>query len=122
MNTAEFRKELTKIMPGYQWTVHREDKRWPSVSDLVLLQATGIQSSGFNRLSTLCVIRREKDGKVEYEAMSAGSGTKSPWMHHHKDGTLARALRGLQQHYETTANTHRSLAAALQKGRTEQST
>ncbi len=122
MNTADFRKELTKIMPGYNWTVHTPDKRLDAITGHELMQATGIQSSGFNRLSTLQVSRREKAGIVEYEARSAGHGTKSPWMHSNKDGTLARALRGLQQHYEMTANTYRSLAAALQKGRTEQST
>ena len=121
MNTNDFRKELVRIMPGYKWTVQRENRAISGITGISSLVATGIQSSGFNRLSTLSVSRREKDGIVEYEARSAGFGTKSPWMHIHKDGTLARALRGLQDHYEATANTYRGLAAALQRGRTDQS-
>lgn len=120
MNTNDFRKELVKIMPGYNWTVHKENWRTAEITGIRCLVATGVQSSGFNRLSTLSVSRREKEGIVEYEARSAGHGTKSPWMHMHKDGTLARALRGLQDHYETTANTYHSLAAALRRGRTDQ--
>lgn len=115
MNSAEFHKELTKIMPGYNWTVHK-------ASTPERLTATGIQSSGFNRLSTLQVKRVEDGRGVSYEAKSAGHGTKSPWMHISRDGTLARALRGLQAHYEATANTHRALTAALQRGRTAQET
>ena len=111
MNTAEFRKELTKLMPGYSWTVHKGNNPQR-------ITATGIRSSGFNRLSTLQVTRKEDDSwGVLYEAKSAGHGTKSPWVSSNQDRTLARALRGLQRHYEMTANTYRSLAAALQKGR-----
>lgn len=121
MNTSEFRKELTKIMPGYNWTVHTPDKHFAAATGRERLKATGIQSSGFNRLSTLEVSRFEKNGEVTYEAQSAGHGTKAPWMHTNRDGTLARVLRGLQDHYETTANTYHGLAAALQRGRTDQS-
>lgn len=109
----DFRKELVKIMPGYSWTVHR-----PMHGVVGFLEATGIQSSGFNRLSTLYVSRRERDKSVEYEAKSAGFGTRAPWLHTNVDGTLARALRGLQQHYENKAATYRSHASALQTGRT----
>ena len=77
-------------MPGYNWTIHKEDKEIAGITGISYLVATGIQSSGFNRLSTLSVSRRVKEGIVEYEARSAGFGTKSPWMHTHKDGTLAR--------------------------------
>lgn len=122
MNSNDFRKELTKIMPGYNWTVHTPDKRFAEITGRERLKATGIQSSGFNRLSTLEVSRFEKDGKVTYKAQSAGHGTKAPWMHSHRDGTLARALRGLQDHYEATAQTYHALAAALRHGRTDQST
>lgn len=114
MNTNEFRAELLKIMPGYNWTVHKPSKY---LSAGEYLDATGTQSSGFNRLSTLSVIRREKDGAVTYEAKSAGYGTRARWLHTHKDGTLARALRGLQDHYEAVSNTYRSHAASLAKGR-----
>jgi hypothetical protein len=112
MNAKEFRAELVKIMPGYSWTVHKAPKGF------TYIKATGIQSSGFNRLSTLCVIRRESDdGAVSYEAKSAGYGLRACWLHTHTDGTLARALRGLQDHYEYTANTYRGHAAALKLGR-----
>jgi len=111
MKTSEFRAELVKLMPGYTWTVHR------STNDSVLV-ATGIQSSGFNRLSTLQV-KRIAVGAMspDYEAKSAGHGTRAKWLHSHTDRTLARALRGLQDHYEAVSNTYRSHAAALKKGR-----
>jgi len=106
-----FRIELLKLMPGYSWTVHKslfEDR----------IEATGTQSSGSNRLSTLSVIRTQgSDGVVRYEARSAGYGLRAPWLHTNADGTLARALRGLQDHYEHRAATYRSHAAALQQGR-----
>lgn len=110
MNANEFRKELVKIMPGYDWTVHKTKVDG-------LLKATGTQSSGFNRLSTLSVIRHERDGKARYTAKSAGFGLRARWLHTNEDGTLARALRGLQDHYEATANTYRSHAEHLKAGR-----
>lgn len=97
-------------MPGYAWTVHR-------TINTGHLKATGIQSSGFNRLSTLRVDRREQDGNVRYEAKSAGYGLRAKWLHQYDDGTLARALRGLQDHYEATANTYRSHAESIKAGR-----
>lgn len=114
MNTADFRKELVKIMPGYKWTVHKSncpDK---------YLSATGTQSSGSNRLSTLHVERREDyagSGHPRYEAKSAGYGAKSPWMHTSSGRTLAQALRSLQQHYERQASTYYGLAGDLKVGR-----
>lgn len=106
----EFRAELTKVMPGYKWTVHKS--RNPKI-----IRATGIMSSGFNRLSTLEVIR-DNDGPW-YQAASAGHGTKAQFGQTFGGKTLARALRGLQDHYERTANTYRSLAARLEEGRTD---
>lgn len=110
MKSTEFKKELEKIMPGYVWTVHQS-----KVASF--LSATGMQSSGFNRLSTLNVERREQDGKVRYEAKSAGFGLRAKWLHVNEDGTLARALRGLQEHYESMAATYANHANALQHGR-----
>lgn len=111
MNSKEFRTELVKIMPGYDWTVHKSRIEWR-------LEATGTQSSGFNRLSTLSVVRVEKEGgKPSYEVKSAGFGLRAKWLHAHKDGTLARALRGLQDYYEAVASTHYSHAGALKHGR-----
>lgn len=111
MNSADFRKELMKIMPGYKWTVHKTSNPNGFQS------ATGIQSSGFNRLSTLRVTRREKDGIVTYEAKSAPYGGRPRWAHTNTDGSLARALRGLQDHYERQANYFRSLASYLNSAR-----
>ena len=108
----DFRADLEKIMPGYDWTVHRQHRLFPE-----LLEATGIQSSGFSRLSTLSVVRRDRSGDLEYEAKSAGFGTRAPWLYTNKDGTLARALRGLQQHYETWAATYQGHANALKNAR-----
>jgi hypothetical protein len=106
--TKAFRAELTKIMPGYKWTVHKS-------SNPIVLRATGIMSSGSNRLSTLEVIR-DNDGPW-YRAASAGHGTRAQFGKSFGGKTLARALRDLQSHYEHTANTYRSLAARLEDGR-----
>lgn len=110
MTANEYRKELAKLMPGYDWTVRR-------TKAVGYLSATGTQSSGFNRLSTLSVTRREQDGKIRYEAKSAGYGLRARWLHTNEDGTLARALRGLQDHYEAMADTYRSHAERLKAGR-----
>ena len=111
MSPNEFRKELVNIMPNYAWTVHR------TVSD-AYLKATGTQSSEFNRISTLRVVRIEKDTYVRYEVKSAGYGLNAPWLHGNEDKTLARALRGLQSHYEAMAATYRSHAERMNFGRT----
>lgn len=108
MNTEDFRKELVKIMPGYEWTVHR-----PFTDLAGYFSATGIQSSGFNRLSTLQVVRREPKGSVEYEVKSSGFGKKSPWLSDATESTLLKALRSLQNHYEHMASLYASHARAL---------
>ncbi len=118
MNSNGFRKELVRIMPGYTWTIHRSVD---FVSDSSHLSATGIQSSGFNRLSTLKVIRRDRDGQVEYEVKSAGFGKNAPWLAERTNGTLARALRALQDHYETMAMNYSGHASALKFARKQES-
>ena len=110
MNSADFRKELVKAMPGFNWTVHK-------TSNPLSLCATGIQSSGFNRLSTIEVNRTEKNDLAWYEAKSRGHGTRGPWAHANGDRTLARALRGLQAHYERQSSAFHGLAATLQNAR-----
>lgn len=113
MNAKEFRAELVKIMPGYSWTVHK------SSSD-ALMNATGTQTSGFNRLSTLLVERRDNyagTGRPWYTVKSAGFGLRAPFLAAYEDKTLARALRGLQQHYEWKAATYAGHARALQNAR-----
>lgn len=99
-------------MPGYTWTVHRN--RFAASKHL---SATGIQSLGFNRLSTLQVVKRKKDFGFEYEVKSAGFGKNAPWLSTYVDVTLARALRGLQNHYEARANTYSNYAYYLQNAR-----
>jgi hypothetical protein len=110
--TEQFRRELRKIMPGYKWTVHREFNM-----GCPYLSALGIQTSGFNRLSTLEVVRREKDGATNYTVRSSGYGVKAPWLGEYVDSTLARALRGLQNHYERMGREYLSHASALENGR-----
>ena len=112
MNSNKFRKELIKIMPGYKWTVHRDRQNGQ-------LSATGIKSSGFNRLSTLEVTRRDRDVVVVYFVRSSGFGTRAPWLGEYKSTTLAQALRGLQDHYEAMWQTYSGHAGALRVGRKE---
>nr|DAM62882.1 MAG TPA: hypothetical protein [Caudoviricetes sp.] len=108
---ADFRKDLVRIMPGYKWTVHKSD-------DENLLEATGIQSSGFNRLSTLSVVRLDRGpGIIIYTAKSAGYGCRAKWLHCNTDITLASALRGLQNFYEAQACLFRKHASSLEQGR-----
>lgn len=117
MNANEFRAELVKIMPGYSWTVHKPHKYRDIPKDDLPLTATGIQSSGSNRLSTLEVSRREDNGHASYMAKSSGYGTKAPWLYESEGSTLARALRGLQEHYEGMAAKYRAHAEAVKLGR-----
>ena len=114
MNSNKFRKQLKKIMPGYSWTVHRGGVYRGDNSYLV---ATGVQTSGFNRLSTVQVERYEENDTVLYCVKSAGYGRTAPWLGENKDITLARALRGLQDYYENMASNHRAHARRLEAGR-----
>ena len=111
---SKFRDELTKIMPGFEWTVHNPGKMTPPEA---YLKATGIQSSGFNRLATLQVERRVRNDQTEYEVKSSGFGVKTPWLATYTDGTLTRALRGLQEHYANNAATYGSHARDLRDAR-----
>lgn len=115
MSRNDFRDELIKIMPGYKWTVHR--KNIYAEKNDGFLSATGIQTSGSNRLSTLEVCRRDKDNMIEYTAKSAGFGINAPWLAKHTDSTLARGLRGLQNQYESMASKYSGHASALRAGR-----
>lgn len=110
-----FREELKKIMPGYVWRIEKPRSAG-------YLEGWGIQSSGSNRLSTLYVLRIANDRGVSYEAKSAGYGTRARWLHTCRDGTLARALRGLQDHYESVARTYRVHASDLANGRIAKAT
>jgi hypothetical protein len=111
MDANSFRQKLAAVMPGYAWTVHRQTKGGQS------LTATGIQSSGFNRLSTLEVRCSTKNGVDWYTARSAGFGRRAEWLHENGDVTLARALRGLQTHYQDMANKYLRHARDLEAAR-----
>lgn len=106
-----FRIALDKIMPGYRWTVHR------AVKGASKITATGTQSSGSNRLSTLEVSWSRKDHGDWFEARSAGYGLRAPWLGKTGDVTLARALRGLQDFYRAKAATYSGHERALASGR-----
>ena len=109
-SAKDFRAELVKAMPGYSWTVKKTTSE-------TRMEATGTQSSGMNRISTLSVIRTEKDDATSYESKSAGYGLRAVWLHRASGKTLLSSLRALQDHYEMVANTHRSHAAALANAR-----
>jgi len=112
---TKFRRELNRIMPGYTWTIRRTKSF--DTSDSKYLEAEGIRSAGFNRLSTLRVIRRERAGVIEYEVASSGFGKKARWLATHSGATLASALRGLQTRYEDTAYIYSKHARDLEAGR-----
>ena len=114
--SAQFRSELENVLPGYKWTVHRP-AFGATFADFTRMVATGIQSSGFNRLSTIWITRTERYGAVEYNVRSRGFGTKTPWLSDYTDGTLRRALRGLQNFYEAMAYKYTSHADAIRCGR-----
>ena len=104
------RADLTKIMPGYAWTIHKP------INDNII-EATGTQSSGYNRLSTLYVAQIERNGSVWYEVKSSGYGLRSPWLRSNADRTLAKALRGLQDIYESEAHKFKIHARSLENAR-----
>ena len=107
----EFRAALLKIMPGYDWTVHR-----PMPGSTKLL-ATGTKSSGMNRISTLNVAMQDEGSTRSYTVKSAGFGLRAPWLRSYTDSTLARALRGLEEIYRREARTFYSHAEQLDSGR-----
>ncbi len=111
MNSADFRKELLAVMPGYKWTIHK------SSNPTRYLAATGTKSSGYNRLSTLHIVRSENDGTARYEAKLAGYGTKSPIECDTCGGTLKRALRRLQSSCEQKERHFGHLANQIQTAR-----
>lgn len=108
---TKFRAKLSQLLPGYSWTVHKAAK------GATKLVATGTQSSGFNRLSTLEVTWSARDDGDWYDARSAGYGLRAPWLCKNGDVTLARCIRGLQDQYRNTAATYAAHERALQIGR-----
>lgn len=121
MNVKEFRAELLKVMPGYKWTVTKPYRLYGEGNTepgWALMQATGIQSAGFNRMSTLAVERRVEDkDAVTYEAKVAGYGMRGPWRATCERGTLAQALRGVQETCEEMRSEYAACVHAMQRGR-----
>lgn len=111
MNSKKFREELKKIMPGYKWTVRRRRMQE------LFLEATGIQTAGFNRMSTLLVIKRKIGDRIEYHVKSSKYSLRAPWLGEYTDETLARALRGLQDYYTNMADKYFGHASDLEGGR-----
>lgn len=112
---AKLRDELKKLMPRYKWTVHRPNPYNDYPDEIII--ATGIRSSGFNRMSTIKVVRRETKNGPWYTARSAGYGTKAGWAGEEDAETLAKAMRLLQNHYEGLARFYSGLATELMDGR-----
>ena len=112
--SALFRASLTKALPGYNWTVHKP------ISKDADLHATGIQSSGSNRCSTIEVTMRT--GGKWFEAKIAGYGTRAKWLKTGCGSTLIQAIRSLQDGLEHEAAIYRSQASTLQEARTLQNT
>ena len=119
MNRTDFRKELVKIMPGYKWTVRNPSRFDTKEKKDLYMEATGIQSAGFNRLSTLWVSRREKNGAVGYEAKIFGYGLRNSAISSCTWGakTLARCLRDLQNTCELMKRTYGGAEFHLESAR-----
>lgn len=119
MNTNEFRNEVTKIMPGYTWTVKKPYRfKNETATGFAYMEATGIQIAGFNRMSTLKVERRvDDDGSIVYKGYISGYGKGTPPAMWAKAGTLARALRRLQDQCDAQRVEYATCVGALEKGR-----
>jgi hypothetical protein len=115
ITATQFRKDLKKIMPGYKWTVHRPSSLYSD--KIMVLVATGIRTSGMNRMSTLEVTAREKNGEIEYDSRSSGFGKNAPWLSSCRGETLAQSLRGLQDEYEYQSSNYAGHAYDLKRGR-----
>lgn len=106
---AEFRKELNKLLPGFKWSVER---RSPESRCMV---ANGIQSSGFNRTATMQVERERESGW--YKVRASGYGKNVPWLGDGYGGTLARAVRLLQDECERRASMYGTMGNTIQDAR-----
>lgn len=105
-----FRDELNKLLPRYEWIVHNSEPP-------AFMRATGTISSGSNRLSTISVERMERDSRVAYCVTSYGYGARSSMIGMYEDGTLARAVRGLQDKYGREAEKYRIAAEYIRDAR-----
>ena len=119
-NSAEkaFRAELQKVMPGYKWTIKKNYGIRTLHDGTLIFDAVGTISSGFNRISTLYVERREKDGIKQYSARSSGTGLNAgcltDWFHY---TSLCGVLRRLQEHYSHLACRYSAAESYLREAR-----
>jgi|SRR3990172_969568 len=105
-----FREELKKVMPGYKWTISKLSYRDH-------LHAYGILSSGFNRLSTMHVVRDIKTTGIEYSSRLFGFGTRAPLISESSGTTLRQCLRNLQDQCESEKYKWRGAVSYLEHGR-----
>ncbi len=103
------RAELKKLLPGYKWTVHK-----PYI-DSCSTKATGVITSGFNRCSTIEVLR--VNTRKHYEVKIAGFGLGAPWLCEGAGETLAQAVRLMQRGLEDREREYGSLARELEAAR-----
>ena len=115
----DFRKELLAALPGHKWTVHKPLMPWMDKPEDKhrIMEATGIVSAGFNRMSTICVHRIVKDGMPWYTVKSRGYGTHGQFMGERVNKSLKSALRDLQDHYEYMAQEYRGVVYDIESSR-----
>ena len=104
---ADFRNELKKLLPGYNWTVHKGTSSE--------FQASGIQSAGFNRLSTIEVNRFKTT--AWYKTFGYGYGTRVNSLGTSSGATLAQAIRSLQEGLENMGSKLLGLAGSIEAAR-----
>lgn len=109
--SADFRKWLRKVLPGYNWTVHKS--KFPDLQTAI--HATGVQTSGFNRTSTIEVVMK-KQGQW-FEAYISGYGKHSTVLGEGFGRTVAQAFRALQSNLETKAQIYAVQAGTVQAAR-----
>ena len=115
----DFRKELLAVLPGHKWTVHKPPMPWMDKPEDKhrIMEATGIVSAGFNRMSTICVHRSVKGGITWYTVKSWGYGTHGRLLGEQGNKTLKSALRDLQDHFDYRAREYRGAALDIEHSR-----
>lgn len=107
--TSSLRDDLLKLMPGFKWTAHRDDS-----GDGSWIEATGIQTSGFNRICTVRVAVRDLNW---FEAKIAGFGARAKFVKTGCGKTLSRAFLLLQDGLKWEADMYSGLFSKLDSAR-----
>ena len=107
---AALRESLRKLLPGFEWTVHNGGTN-------EFMEATGIQSSGFNRLATIGITKKGD----WYEAKIAGNGTRALWSKVGAGRTLHNAVGSLQNGLELERAHYAGLLLKLKNARLSKS-